>query len=273
MGGAKGRQASLDFDSNTEGVDRDGSLNVLTAWAPERWPVAADWQPLVDRFFADSAGTTLGNFVRGRLAVGATVYPSHPLRALELTPLSQAKVVILGQDPYHGPGQAQGLAFSVSIGVRLPPSLRNIFKEIRRDPALGANVSAFPVNGSLASWATQGVLLINTCLTVEDGQPASHAKQGWEVLTREVVQAVAAKPEPVVFMLWGAHAQAMSPLIEAADTQSLHLILEANHPSPLSALRPPHPFIGCGHFSLANAFLVKNNRTPIDWKADSLHII
>jgi uracil-DNA glycosylase len=273
VGGAKGHQASLGFDSNAEGADRSGSLNVLTAWAPERWPVAADWQPLVERFFASSPGAELGSFVRGRLAAGATVYPSHPLRALELTSLSHAKVVILGQDPYHGPGQAQGLAFSVPNGLRLPPSLRNIFKEIRRDPALGPSTPAFPVNGSLTAWATQGVLLINTCLTVEDGRPASHAKQGWEVFTRQVVQAVADKPEPVVFMLWGAHAQAMSRLIEEADTPSLHLILAANHPSPLSALRPPHPFIGCSHFSLANAFLVKNNRTPIDWKADSLHII
>lgn len=273
VGDAKGHQARLVFGHDAEDTDNPAPLNVLTAWAPEQWSVVADWQPLVKQFFASSTGATLGNFVRGRLAVGATVYPSHPLRALELTPLSQAKVVIFGQDPYHGPGQAQGLAFSVSTGVRLPPSLRNIFKEIRRDPALGPNGPAFPVNGSLTSWATQGVLLINTCLTVEEGQPASHAKQGWEVLAREVVQAVAAKPEPVVFMLWGAHAQAMGPLIEVADTQSLHLILKANHPSPLSALRPPHPFIGCGHFSLANAFLVKNNRAPIDWKADSLHII
>ncbi len=273
MGEAKSRQASLVFGRDAEDAESPDSLNVLTVWAPERWPVAADWQPLADRFFASSAGAALGDFVRGRLAAGATIYPSHPLRALELTPLSQAKVVILGQDPYHGPGQAQGLAFSVSTGLRLPPSLRNVFKEIRRDPALGPNVPAFPANGSLASWAAQGVLLINTCLTVEEGQPASHAKQGWEVLAREVVQAVAAKPDPVVFMLWGAHAQAMGRLIEEVDAQSLHLMLTANHPSPLSALRPPHPFMGCSHFSLANAFLVKNKRTAIDWKADSLHII
>ncbi|WP_370627555.1 uracil-DNA glycosylase [Rhodoferax sp. PAMC 29310] len=256
-----------------EGQKAAGTSNSLAAWAPERWTISSDWQPLVNRFFAGPQGRALADFVRQRLVAGATIYPGHPLRALELTPLSKVKVVIIGQDPYHGPGQAQGLAFSVSQGYRLPPSLRNIYKEISRDPELGPSDVDFPVDGSLHAWATQGVLLLNTCLTVEDGLPASHAQQGWEVLTRAVVQAVVATNKGVVFMLWGAHAQAMRPVIEASDTQSTHLVLVANHPSPLSALRPPQPFIGCRHFSLANSYLIQNNHSPVVWKGDSLNII
>ena len=263
---ASGQQASLAFE---RGERRGGTTTSLTDWAPESWTVAPDWQPLVDDFFAGPQGRALAVFVRGRLAAGAIIYPCHPLHALELTPLSTVKVLILGQDPYHGPGQAHGLAFSVSSRHKLPPSLRNIYKEIRRDPALGPSAVTFPVDGSLLAWASQGVLMLNTCLTVEDGKPASHAQQGWEVLTRAVVQAVAAKNEGVAFMLWGAHAQAMRPVIESADKQHIHRVLTANHPSPLSALRPPSPFLGCGHFSLANSFLMQNNRTPIDWKRDS----
>jgi uracil-DNA glycosylase len=262
----------LQFECDAGDSDRSGPLSssqaaALAAWAPEQWSVAPDWQPLVDRFFDGPAGAALGGFVRGRLAAGAIIYPVHPLLALELTPLSRVKVVILGQDPYHGPGQAQGLAFSVPSGIKPPPSLRNIFKEIRHDPALGSLGAIVPASGCLTSWARQGVLLLNTCLTVEDGQPGSHAKMGWEVLTRALLQTVAAKPESVVFMLWGAHAQAMLPLIKAADRRTIHLVLTANHPSPLSALRPPHPFLGCAHFSLANSYLAQNNLTPIDWKA------
>lgn len=259
-----GQQASFIFD---EGDERGAatSKNALTAWAPELWTVASDWQPLVDRFFVGPTARELGSFVRERLATGAHIFPAQPLRALALTPLSQVKVVILGQDPYHGPGQAQGLAFSVPTGHKLPPSLRNIFKEIRRDPALGSTPLPLPTNGSLLSWATQGVLLLNTCLTVEAGRPASHAQRGWEALTRDVVKAVAAQQEAVVFLLWGAHAQGMTDLIKAADAPSNHLVLSANHPSPLSALRPPTPFLGCGHFSSANRFLQQNKRTPIEW--------
>ena len=156
------------------------------------------------------------------------------------------RVVILGQDPYHGLGQAEGLAFSVAPGVALPPSLRNIFKELQRD--LGTPPPTFPVpGGSLVKWATHGVLLLNTCLTVEEAQPASHAGKGWEVLTDTLIRQVADGDHPVVFMLWGAHAQSKRALIDAKR----HKVLVANHPSPLSALRPPLPFIGCGHFSQA----------------------
>ena len=168
------------------------------------------------------------------------------MRALELTPLEKVRVVILGQDPYHGRGQAEGLAFSVAPGVAIPPSLRNIFKEIQRD--LGTPPPKLPLpGGSLVKWAEKGVLLLNTCLTVEEGLPASHAKRGWEQLTDDVIRRVSERQENVVFMLWGAHAQGKRELIDA----SRHKILLANHPSPLSALRPPLPFIGCGHFSVA----------------------
>ena len=176
------------------------------------------------------------------------IYPPEPLRALALTPLHSTRVVILGQDPYHGPGQAEGLAFSVPPGVKIPPSLRNIFKELQRDLGLPPAAS-----GHLGAWARRGVLLLNTCLTVEDGAPASHAKLGWEALTDALIQAAAQDAAPKVFMLWGAHAQAKAALIAAAGPQ--HLLLQANHPSPLSATRPPRPFIGCGHFSQAAAWL------------------
>ena len=213
---------------------------------PLHWPVAPDWKPVVDEFFASPMGQRLLAFLRERLEAGAVIFPPRPLRALELTPASEVRVVILGQDPYHGRGQAEGLAFSVVPGVALPPSLRNIFKELQRD--LGTPPPKFPVpGGSLVNWATHGVLLLNTCLTVEEGSAASHAGKGWESLTDSVIRQVAAGHHPVVFMLWGAHAQSKRVLID----EDRHKVLLANHPSPLSALRPPLPFIGCGHFSQA----------------------
>lgn len=268
---AKGLQASFPFDPELHASAPTASAPAcLREWAPERWPVADDWRPLVDRFVASATGQQLGRFLRERLASGAIVYPPKPFRALELTPLAQVKVVILGQDPYHGPGQAEGLAFSVEPGVKLPPSLRNIFKEIARDPALGHGALPAPSHGSLVRWAQQGVLLLNTCLTVEDGQPASHARRGWEELTDAIVTAVSSQENPMVFLLWGAHAQTKQSLIAAdgahADrARACHLVLTANHPSPLSAMRPPQPFIGCGHFGLANAFLKQHGCSPIAW--------
>lgn len=213
---------------------------------PAAWPVAPGWQALVDGFFAGEAGQGLLGFLQQRLDAGAVVFPPQPLRALKLTPPDEVRVVILGQDPYHGRGQAEGLAFSVAPGVAFPPSLRNIFKELQRD--LDTPSPAFPQpGGSLVKWAQKGVLLLNTCLTVEEGQPASHSGKGWELLTDAVIRQVSQEAQPAVFMLWGAHAQSKRALVDA----SRHLVLTANHPSPLSALRPPVPFMGCGHFSQA----------------------
>lgn len=204
---------------------------------------------MVHGFFGSAGGQKLLDFLHQRLDAGAVIFPPGPLRALELTPPEQVRVVILGQDPYHGRGQAEGLAFSVAPGVALPPSLRNIFKELERD--LGTPPPKFPnPGGSLVKWATHGVLLLNTCLTVEEGQPASHSGRGWEVLTDAVIRHVAGLGRPLVFMLWGAHAQSKRALIDT----SRHKVLAANHPSPLSALRPPLPFIGCGHFGQARAW-------------------
>lgn len=223
--------------------------NQLCAATPDAWPVATGWQALVDQFFASPDGQRLLAFLGQRLQAGAVIFPPQPLRALQLTAPESVRVVILGQDPYHGRGQAEGLAFSVAPGVALPPSLRNIFKELQRD--LGTPLPAFPSpGGSLVRWARQGVLLLNTCLTVEEGQPASHAGKGWEVLTDAVIRKVSQEARPTVFMLWGAHAQSKRALIDVTR----HLVLTANHPSPLSALRPPVPFIGCGHFSQAKAW-------------------
>lgn len=230
-----------------------GEVSQLTAADPAFWAVAPGWQGLNNDFFASSAGTSLLAFLNQRLRDGAVIFPPQPLRALALTPPDRVRVVILGQDPYHGRGQAEGLAFSVASGVALPPSLRNIFKEIQRD--LGLLPPAFPVpGGSLVKWAENGVLLLNTCLTVEEGQPASHAKRGWEQLTDAVIHHISAHQQSVIFMLWGAHAQGKRALIDA----NRHTILLANHPSPLSAMRAPLPFIGCGHFSLARASLQTN---------------
>ncbi len=222
----------------------------LTSANPADWPVAAGWRGTTDDFFASAIGQKLLHFLQARLAAGAVIFPPCPLRALELTPPESARVVILGQDPYHGRGQAEGLAFSVAPGVPLPPSLRNIFKELERD--LGVPAPAFPQpGGSLIRWARHGVLLLNTCLTVEEGQAGSHAGHGWEALTDALIARVAQGSRPVVFMLWGAHAQSKRALIPANRG---HLVLLANHPSPLSATRGPRPFIGCGHFGAAKAF-------------------
>ncbi|AMM25131.1 uracil-DNA glycosylase [Variovorax sp. PAMC 28711] len=225
------------------------ALDQLTAADPVQWPVAAGWKALVDVFFADTVGQKLLGFLEERIADGASIFPPQPLRALELTRPEDVRVVILGQDPYHGRGQAEGLAFSVAPGVKVPPSLRNIFKELQRD--LGTPPPPFPLpGGSLVKWATEGVLLLNTCLTVEEAQPASHAGRGWEVLTDAVIRHVASGERPVVFMLWGALAQSKRALIDSTR----HNVLMANHPSPLSAMRAPVPFIGCGHFGQARAW-------------------
>ncbi len=220
--------------------------------------LAAGWRPLAQAFFESAIGRSLERDLAARIEAGVIVYPPAPLRALELTPLAEVRVVILGQDPYHGSGQAHGLAFSVPDGVRPPPSLRNIFLELARDCGC-----AMPANGNLERWARQGVLLLNAVLTVEEGAPASHARLGWEAFTDALVAALAQDAAPKVFLLWGAHAQAKGALIGAGA--GTHCVLQANHPSPLSARRPPLPFLGCGHFSQANDFLASNGRGRIDW--------
>lgn len=250
------------------------SASCLTQWSPTDWPVQSDWKPVLDAYWRSAQGISLAEFVQSRLDAGAVIYPKHPLWALQLTPLSQVKVVILGQDPYHGPHQAQGLSFSVAPGVKIPPSLRNIFKELQRDL-----IQPAPQSGSLEAWAKRGVLLLNASLTVEDNQPASHAKRGWEQLTDALLAEVARNAPACVYMLWGGHAQAKAELIEretAAQPAGFvglregvvpkreALVLKANHPSPLSALRPPQPFIGCGHFSQAKAWLAQRNLS-LDW--------
>ena len=245
-------QAELGLEA--AGADR------LLRWDPEHWPLAPGWKPVIDAFLSSTAGLRLASFIQERLAAGATIYPPRPFRALELTPLGSVRAVILGQDPYHGPGQAEGLAFSVRPGVKLPPSLRNIFKELRSSPG-----EALPAHGSLVDWAQRGVLLLNTSLTVEDGTPGSHAKRGWEVLTDALLAEVAAKASPCVYMLWGAHAQAKADLIEetAAGHGREALVLQANHPSPLSANRPPVPFLGCGHFATARDWLAARGQPGV----------
>lgn len=253
-------------------TQRDWLDPSLSAWDPAGWVVADDWRTLVDDFFAAATGRALQHRLQERIAAGATVYPPHPLRALALTPLHAVKVVILGQDPYHGPGQANGLAFSVSSGMAPPPSLRNIRLELTRERQAGelelppvATTAPATSQGDLTPWAQQGVLLLNACLSVERGLPASQAQWGWEALTLKVIEAVGARPAPTVFMLWGKHAQASAAALGDAVPAAPRLLLHANHPSPLSARRPPVPFIGCGHFAQANKFLRDNGVAPIVW--------
>ncbi|MCP3708170.1 uracil-DNA glycosylase [Paraburkholderia sp. CNPSo 3274] len=217
----------------------------------------AAWRELLAPFIASDAYAPLCRFVDDERAAGKTVYPADVFRALRLTSPDDVKVVILGQDPYHGDDrgtpQAHGLAFSVPPSVRPPPSLRNIFKEIAASLGIQA-----PAHGCLDAWALQGVLLLNTVLTVERASAASHAKRGWERCTDTLIQELAARHENLVFMLWGAHAQNKRALLSGA-----HCVLEAPHPSPLSAHRG---FLGCGHFAQANGYLQAHGRQPIDWR-------
>lgn len=219
-----------------------------------------DWAPLVQRWANSAAGQATLAAVDARVAAGAVVYPADPWAALRLTPRAHTRVLILGQDPYHGPGQAEGLAFSVPPGCAPPPSLRNIHAELQRDLGL-----APPGHGSLRAWAAQGVLLLNTTLTVEDGQPASHAKLGWQTLTSAICADLAASAVPLVVLLWGAHAQRHWDAAVAAGPAP-HTVARCNHPSPLAARRPPEPFVGCGHFGLAQRAVAAAGRGVLDWR-------
>lgn len=213
-----------------------------------------DWNPILRSEFDAPYWSELQAFVAAERA-GHTVYPPHDdvFRALHLTPYAETKVLILGQDPYHGPGQANGLAFSVHDGIQIPPSLQNIHKELESDLGI-----ARPTHGNLEAWARQGVLLINATLTVRAREAASHQKRGWETFTNRVIEAVNNKPDAVVFILWGASARRKKELIDL----NRHIVLESPHPSPLSAHRG---FFGSQPFSRANDALAASGRAPVDW--------
>ncbi|WP_374588449.1 uracil-DNA glycosylase [Novosphingobium sp.] len=221
--------------------------------------VPESWRAALGPVLASARSRSLGEFLGGEEAAGKAIFPprGQRLAALELTPLDRVKVVILGQDPYHGAGQAHGLSFSVQQGVKVPPSLANIYKELEAD--LGLPRAA---HGNLTGWARQGVLLLNAALSVEEGKAASHQGKGWEEITDAVVAAVAAKQEPCVFLLWGNHARKKAASVPGL-MNSHHLVLTAPHPSPLSAHAG---FLGCRHFSQANAFLEKQGRGAVDWR-------
>jgi len=217
------------------------------------------WKAPLEEEFAAPYMAALRGFLTGERAQGKRIFPAGGewFRALDLTPLERVRVVILGQDPYHGAGQAHGLCFSVRPGVRPPPSLVNIYKELGSDLGLPR-----PGHGFLEHWARQGVLLLNSVLTVEMGLAASHRDRGWEKFTDAIIRLVNARPEPVVFMLWGSYAQKKAAFVDSIDRGGRHLALKAAHPSPLSA---HNGFFGCRHFSKANAFLEAHGRPPIDW--------
>ena len=216
--------------------------------------IAQDWKEILASEFEKPYFEELTQFVRDEYAAHR-IYPrgSNIFRAFDKCPFDKLKVVIIGQDPYHGPGQAHGLCFSVADGVPFPPSLQNIFKEVHADT--GADI---PLSGNLDRWAVQGVLLLNAVLTVREHEAASHAGRGWETFTDAVVRAVAERKEGVVYMLWGSYAQRKGAIADP----SRNLILKAVHPSPLSAYRG---FLGCRHFSQANTYLESLGREPIKW--------
>src|SRR3569623_2568490 len=221
----------------------------------DRIKLAPSWQSRVGDYLQREDMQQLSAFLRQRRQQYARIVPpaANIFGALEAPPFAAAKVVVLGQDPYHGAGQAHGLCFSVQPGVAVPPSLDNIFKELQRDLGI-----ARPDHGCLLPWARQGVLLLNSVLTVEEGRAGAHAGKGWEGFTDHVVETLNREREGLVFLLWGSYAQAKGKVIDA----SRHRVLRAPHPSPLSAHRG---FIGCGHFSATNAYLQRRGQAPIDW--------
>ncbi|BCG26220.1 uracil-DNA glycosylase [Pseudomonas tohonis] len=226
----------------------------------DRIKLEAGWKEALRDEFDKPYMKALGEFLRAEKAAGKVIFPPGPLifNALNSTPLDEVKVVIIGQDPYHGPGQAHGLCFSVQPGVPIPPSLLNIYKELKRD----LNID-MPDHGHLQSWAEQGVLLLNTSLTVEQARAGSHANQGWQPFTDRVIEVVSAHQPNLVFLLWGSHAQSKQRLIDSTK----HLVLRSAHPSPLSAYRG---FLGNGHFSRCNKFLEQHGLAPIDWSVPPL---
>ncbi|MEO8857954.1 MAG: uracil-DNA glycosylase [Burkholderiaceae bacterium] len=220
-----------------------------------RIQLEASWKARLGDYLQRSDMQALATFLREEIHHGKRIYPPGPeiFAAFSHTPFDAVRVVILGQDPYHGPGQAHGLCFSVRPGVRVPPSLDNIFKEIQRDLGLPR-----PDHGCLTPWADRGVLLLNSVLTVEEGRAGAHHGKGWEGFTDAAIDALNHEREGLVFLLWGAHAQRKGQLID----RSRHAVLTSVHPSPLSAHRG---FIGCGHFSETNRYLESHGHRPIDW--------
>ena len=216
--------------------------------------IGNDWDTLLKGEFEKSYYLSLRDFLKKEYSE-RRIYPqmNNIYSALKYTPREKTRVVILGQDPYHGEGQAHGLCFSVQAGVKKPPSLKNIFKELYSEYKMPE-----PSTGELTGWAKQGVLLLNTTLTVREGMPASHKGKGWEILTDKIIELVNESDKPTVFMLWGSHARAKKDII----TNPMHLVLESAHPSPLSAYQG---FFGCGHFKAANDFLVSKGFAPVDW--------
>lgn len=227
----------------------------MSATAPPQVALEASWKPHIGDWLLRDDMQALAAFLRQRKAAGATVYPpgKQMFAAFDATAFEQVRVVILGQDPYHGPGQAHGLSFSVPPGVPVPPSLLNIYKEIEADLGI-----ARPGHGCLLPWARQGVLLLNAVLSVEQGQAGSHQGRGWEGFTDHVVDVLNRQREGLVFMLWGSYAQKKGAMIDTGR----HRVLKAPHPSPLSAHRG---FLGCRHFSQANDYLRRRGQAPIDW--------
>ncbi|WP_144899695.1 uracil-DNA glycosylase [Luteimonas cucumeris] len=221
----------------------------------DRIKLEPSWRHKVGDYLLRDDMHALSSFLRARKAAGARIYPPGPqiFAAFDATPFDDVEVVILGQDPYHGPGQAHGLCFSVLPGVPVPPSLDNMFKEIQRDLGI-----ARPDHGCLLPWAQRGVLLLNAVLTVEEGKPGAHQGKGWEGFTDHVVDTLNREREGLVFMLWGSYAQAKGRVIDTGR----HRVLKTTHPSPLSAYRG---FLGCGHFSAANDYLSRRGAKPIDW--------
>lgn len=232
------------------------SLAVQSDWQkglPELLPKG--WRRIMAAELSAEYMQSLSSFLCEQASAGKQIYPARDevFRALALTPLSEVKVVILGQDPYHGLGQAHGLSFSVPEGVKVPPSLLNIYKELERDLAISR-----PSHGHLQHWAEQGVLLLNATLSVEQAKAGSHQGQGWERFTDRIIDCLNEQSQGVVFLLWGSYAQKKGARID----QGRHCVLKAVHPSPLSAHRG---FIGCGHFSQANRYLSEQGAAPIDW--------
>lgn len=222
---------------------------------PDKINIESSWKNVLKEEFQMPYFSSLVTYIKSQVVEGVTIYPPGPFifNAFNQTPFEKVNVVILGQDPYHNPGEAMGLCFSVPKQVKIPPSLKNIYKEIERD----LNVE-MPAHGDLTQWANQGVFLLNAILTVEKNKPASHHHIGWQTFTDSIIRIISELHEHIVFMLWGNYAKSKKPLIDP----SRHLILEAAHPSPLAR----NAFSGCKHFSKANEFLIEHNKPPIIWQ-------